>query len=299
LRALASARRKSRSWVALPNSVSQKPFFVASLVASARRRSMSFWMRTFTFSKGSAAKCDAKALNVDLAGLEAKEDELEAEIELLKSTLIQLKKDLEEVTKIRAKENAENLLTIKQGNEGVEAVSQALTILQVFYKRAGKATVLTQASPIDEDTSGPGFSGNYKGNQSGSQAVLSLLETISSDFDRTIRTTEKEEASAHREFVEFSQSAKASIASKEMKKDLDEQDLVSTKTKIETKFEALRTAQDLLDNALMELEKLKPTCMDTGMSYSERVKKREEEMKALGKALCILDADKVEDECKD
>mmetsp|Transcript_16846 Transcript_16846/g.39528 ORF Transcript_16846/g.39528 Transcript_16846/m.39528 type:complete len:315 (+) Transcript_16846:724-1668(+) len=55
-----SAMRKSRFCTALPISSSQKPFFVASCVASLRRRSIKFWMSTFTFAKGSAAICAAK-----------------------------------------------------------------------------------------------------------------------------------------------------------------------------------------------------------------------------------------------
>merc|ERR1719217_832572 len=180
-----------------------------------------------------------------------------------------------------------NMETIKTAKEGYEAVNEALLVLKSFYKQAAKASLI-QASPVDEDTSDPGFSGSYKGNQSGSQAVLSLLETISSDFDRTIRTTEAAEEAAHREFVEFSQASKSSIASKTTKKELEEQDLETTKTSLEQKMNDLITAQKLLDDALRELEELKPTCIDTGMSYKERVEKREEEIKALEKALKIL-----------
>merc|ERR1711879_96522 len=103
--------------------------------------------------------------------------------------------------------------TIKTAKEGHEAVSQALSVLRSFYKQAAKA-LFVQASPVDEDTSGPGFAGAYKGQQSGSNAILSLLETIQSDFDRTIRTTEDEESKAAREFVAFVQATKASIGSK-------------------------------------------------------------------------------------
>merc|ERR1719235_2441289 len=128
------------------------------------------------------------------------------------------------------------------------------------------------------------------------KAVFALLETISSDFDRTIRTTEEAEHTAHREFVEFKQTADASIAGKTTKKELDEDDLKTTKTSIKTKMSDLQTAMDLLDKALEALEELKPTCMDTGMSYKERVEKREEEMKSLKKALCMLDENGVEAE---
>merc|ERR1711871_1847952 len=119
-------------------------------------------------------------------------------------------------------------------------------------------------------------------------------ETIISDFERTDRTTSESEYKSQREFVDYEQHAKSSIASKETKEELDSEDLDTTLTTIKTKFSDLQNAMDLLDSALQELEELKPTCLDTGMSYAERVAKREEEMEALQNALCILDEEGVE-----
>lgn len=240
---------------------------------------------------------EANDISADIAGLEAKRDELTQEIKLLTNQIGSENVALKETTKERQEEKATNLETIKTAKDGHKAVSEALTVLRNFYKQAAKA-VLLQASPVDEDTAGAGFSGSYQGNQSGSQAVLALLETIQADFDRTIRSTEAQEEKAHREFVDFNMASKSSIASKKTKLDLDEQDLETTLTGLKTKMGDLQTTTDLLDSALRELEDLKPTCIDTGMSYSERVKKREEEMKALTTALCILDEEKVEKECK-
>jgi len=240
---------------------------------------------------------EANDLSADLAALEAKRDALTEEIKLLTKQLKQEKEALEETTKDRKEEKAANAETLKTSQEGHEAVSEALLVLRSFYKQAAKASLL-QASPVDEDTAGAGFSGSYQGQQSGSKSVLALLETIQSDFDRTIRATEAAEEAAHRDFVDFTQASKMSIASKTTKKELDQQDLITTKTNIETKTGDLVTAMDLLDSALKELEELKPTCIDTGMSYSERVKKREQEMVALKKALCILDGENVEKECQ-
>jgi len=240
---------------------------------------------------------EANDLSADLAGLEAKRDELKQEIKLLTDQIGQEQVALKEATKDRKEEKDTNIETLKTAKDGHAAVSQALLVLRSFYKQAAKAAFV-QASPVDEDTAGAGFSGSYQGNQSGSQAVLGLLETIQSDFDRTIRTTEADEEAAHRDFVDFNMHAKSSIASKTTKKGLDEQDLETTLTGLKTKTDDLKTAMNLLDSALRELEDLKPTCIDTGMSYSERVKKREEEMDALKKALCILDEQNVEKECR-
>merc|ERR1719235_2355736 len=120
------------------------------------------------------------------------------------------------------------------------------------------------------------------------KAVFSLLEVLASDFDRTLRKTEEAEHQAHRDFVDYEQTAKASIAGKTTKKELDEADHKTTLTDIETGMDDMQTAVDLLDAALQTLEELKPTCIDTGMSYAERVAKREDEIEALKKALVIL-----------
>jgi len=239
---------------------------------------------------------DSNDLNADLVGLEAKRDSLEQEIKELTSDIKAESKALKETTKERSDDKKLNMETLRVAKEGLEGVNEALLILRSFYKQAAEASFI-QASPVDEDAPGVA-SGNYKGKQGGMNAVFALLETIVSDFDRTLRTTEASEESAHREFVAFSQASEASIAGKTTKKELDEDDLKTTKDIQAQKMDSLQTAANLLDAALEELEELKPTCIDTGMSYSERVKKREEEMEALGKALCILDEDKVEDECK-
>jgi chromosome segregation ATPase len=239
---------------------------------------------------------DAKTLNAELKALEAKEEALTQEIKELTEELVIIKRSLADSNEERKLEKEENLATIKTAKEGLEATTEALIILRKFYKQAAKAAFM-QESPVAEDTSGPGFTGAYKGQQDSKNAVIALLETISSDFDRTIRTTTTEEEEAHRHHVEFVQTAESSIGSKTTKKELDEQDLETTKVSLGTKMEDLKNAVSLLDSALKELEALKPTCFDTGMSYAERVQKREDEIAALQKAVCILDETGVEPEC--
>mmetsp|Transcript_24762 Transcript_24762/g.37661 ORF Transcript_24762/g.37661 Transcript_24762/m.37661 type:complete len:248 (-) Transcript_24762:223-966(-) len=67
----ASALRCSRSFLALPSSVSQKPFFVASSVASANKRWIKDWMSCLTLAKGSAAICVARVERGLLASFDA------------------------------------------------------------------------------------------------------------------------------------------------------------------------------------------------------------------------------------
>jgi hypothetical protein len=240
---------------------------------------------------------DVKRLSAELASLEAKQDDLEEELVNLAASLKELNAALEEATKLRAEQKAENIQTLKDAKQGLNAVSEALLILKVFYKQSAKNKVLLQASPIEEDDPGA-ESGAYKGKQDSAKAVLGLLEVIVSDFQRTIKTTQAQEDQSSAEFIKFDRVSKADIGGKETKTELDEQDLATTKTTVTEKMKNLKSNMDLADKALEELEELKPMCIDTGMSYEERVEKREEEIDALKHAVCILDQEGVEPDCQ-
>eukprot|EP00401_Gymnodinium_catenatum_P038064 CAMPEP_0117560028 /NCGR_PEP_ID=MMETSP0784-20121206/53664_1 /TAXON_ID=39447 /ORGANISM="" /LENGTH=723 /DNA_ID=CAMNT_0005357423 /DNA_START=113 /DNA_END=2284 /DNA_ORIENTATION=+ len=242
---------------------------------------------------------DVEALNVKIAGLEAKEDKLQEDIDALTVALGDLRKNLANATSIRADEKVDNIATVQQAKEGLAALNEAIGILKVFYKQAAKAKMsLLQASPVDDDTQGAGFAGAYKGKQEASAGIIGLLEVIRSDFERTIKTTEASEEQAAAGFVEFDRVSKTDISGKETQKTLNEEDLEATKNEIQQATTDLQTGMNLLDDALKTLEDLRPTCIDLTMPYAERVQKREDEIAALKRALCILDTERVESECQ-
>lgn len=240
------------------------------------------------------------SLNTEIKGLELKRDELDLEIKELNTAIAQLNTDLQTATTLREQEHEQNMEVIKTSKEGLEAVTQAIVIIKTFYSQAAKATALIQASPVDEDTSGPGFEGNYGGKQVASHGIIGMLEVIKTDFERTIMHTTASEEEAHKEFIEFERVSKTDISGKTKKEELDTQDLNTTLATIVEKMSALTTAQGLLDAALKRLTHLKPMCTDFGQSYSDRVAKREEEILALKKAICALEPDdpSVEPQCK-
>lgn len=241
---------------------------------------------------------DTKKLAAELGQLKAKKDTLETDIGSLTTSLANLRTTLNETEVLRATDKADNLKDIKTAKEGLAAVEEAIKILKIFYSQAAKASAFVQASPVSADTSGPGFSGSYSGNQEGSVGVIKMLEVIRSDFDRTVRTTEAGEAAAAASFVEFDRTSRTDISGKETTLQLSQEDLESTKNAITQAMTDLEAQQKLLDAALKTLEDLKPMCIDTTMSFAERKAKREEEIAALKKALCYLDPNKVESECQ-
>merc|ERR1719159_1385700 len=237
-------------------------------------------------------------LNAQGAGLEAKKDELEDEIATLTEEIAELNDALTKTTKERTEEKAENTDTLDKAKEGLAAVKDAYDVLASFYKGAGKAKVSlvqVQASPVQGPAGSAG--GAYKGNQAKGGGILAMLEVIISDFERTIKVTTKSEKESAKEFTKFERTTKASIASKETTKSNDEFALKDADAKnVETRDELGKT-QDMLDDTLKTLEELKPSCVDTGMSYEERVQKRKDEIEALKQAMCQLDAEGVEEGC--
>jgi len=237
-------------------------------------------------------------LNAELEGLEATKAKLEEEIATLTTEIADLNDSLTKETKMRADEKAENMDTLDKAKAGLAATKDAYDVLTAFYKKSAKGKVsLIQASPVDAD-SPASPSGAYKGGQQKAGGIMAMLDVIISDFERTIKVTTKAEKASHREFVEFERTSKTSIASKETGKSQAESDLKSTDSKIAEGMDDLDKHQSMLDDVLKELEDLKPACVDTGMSYADRVQKRKDEIDALKKALCELDPEKVEDECK-
>lgn len=231
---------------------------------------------------------DAKKLSAELGLLSSKNDTLGEEIVLLEEALPELRDTLNTTTKLRAQEKAENLDRIKASKEGYSAVTEAIVLLKTYYKSKAKALLQARASPVDEDTEGPGFSGSYRGKADGARGIVGLLEVVKSDFDRAVRTTKEEEDKAQREFVEFEQTSKTDIAGKEKSLELKHEDQAMTISSIDKGLEKLTTTQGLLDDAVKTVEDLKPMCLDMGQDYQARVQKREDEIAALKQAITLL-----------
>merc|ERR1719333_1269331 len=98
--------------------------------------------------------------------------------------------------------------------------------------------------------------------------------------------TTKAEAIAQQEFLEFERETKISLTEKNTARDAKQEHLTKTLDAIAEDKASMEQAQDMLNKAIKELN---DACIDTGMSYAERVALREQEIEALKKALCILD----------
>merc|ERR1712085_81011 len=167
------------------------------------------------------------------------------------------------------------------------AVAQALTVLKEFYAKAGDATALLQQQPESPEI----FDSAYKGMQSENGGIIGMLEVIESDFARLEADTKAAEATAQKEYDTFMTDSKvdkeaksSDIEHKTAKKQDEEQALTVKKSDLEG-------TQEELDAALAYFDKLKPSCVEAGVSYEDRVARRKEEIESLQEALRILNGE--------
>jgi len=224
--------------------------------------------------------------------LHAEIDELQASISMITEQLTELSQAVAELdaavakaTGIREAEKAKNTETISDAKAAQSAVNQALTVLKEFYAKAGQATAMVQQEPP------PSPDKPYKGQGAEGGGVVAMLEVILSDFARLEAETSAAESTGQKEYDEFMTDSEVDKAQKTS--DIEHQtSLKQDQSKSMTEKQAdLEGTQKELDAALDYYEKLKPSCVDTGISYEDRVKRREEEIQSLKEALMILNGE--------
>jgi len=224
-----------------------------------------------------------ETLHAEIDQLEASIAKLTEDITDLTKAVAELDKAVAEATKLRQEEKAKNTETISDAGEAQTAVAQALTVLKEFYAKAAEATAFVQQPEV--------FDEPYKGMGGESGGVVGMLEVIESDFARLEADTKAGEASAQKEYDEFMTDSEVDktkkstdIEHKASKKQNEEQALTTKKSDLEG-------TQKELDAALAYFDKLKPSCVDAGVSYEDRVARRKEEIESLQEALKILNGE--------
>jgi len=226
-----------------------------------------------------------ETLHAEIDQLEASIAKLTEDISELTKAVAELDAAMAKATKLRQEEKATNTETISDSQEAQTAVAQALTVLKEFYAKAGDATAFMQQPEI--------FDAPYKGMQSENGGVVGMLEVIESDFARLESDTKAAEATAQKEYDEFMTDSKVDKAEKSTDiehKTAKKQDESQAKT---TKEKDLEGTQKELDAALAYFDKLKPSCVDSGVSYEDRVSRRKEEIESLQEALKILNGEDI------
>lgn len=232
-----------------------------------------------------------ETLHAEIDQLKASIAKLSGDIGELSTAVSELDTAMAKATKLRREEKAANAATIKDSQEAQTAVAQALVVLKEFYAKAGDAIALVQKK--QQPVAPAIFDSPYQGLQAENGGVVGMLEVIQSDFARLEVETKATEETAQRMYDEFMTDSKVDKAKKstdiehKTSKKQDESQSLTVKTA------DLEGTQKELNAALAYFDKLKPSCVDAGVSYDDRVSRRKEEIQSLQEALRILNGEDI------
>merc|ERR1719343_40325 len=232
-------------------------------------------------------------LNSEMENLESDRDTLREELQVLADDIQELETARDNATTERSAEKAQNGATVDEAQQGLSALDMCINLLDKFYKTIKKETVeATEPTHFEALEGAPdaGFDNAeaYTGSQSEAGGILGMLDVMKSDFVRTVAETEKAEAQAEQDHLEFMTESGKALAQKEEAESQKTEQRSDVLSKYQESDGVFGSENDKLKGALSELQDLKPTCIETGMSYADRVSRRQEEIDSLNKALCIL-----------
>jgi NTP pyrophosphatase (non-canonical NTP hydrolase) len=232
-----------------------------------------------------------ETLHAEIDELEASIAKLTEEIGELTEAIAQLDAAMAEATGLRTEEKKSNEATIKDAVDAQAAVAQALAVLRDFYSKQAEATLVQ--TKRQQPKAPEIFNEPYRGMTGEASGVIGMLEVIESDFARLEAETTASEAAAQKEYDEFMTDSKVDKAAKT--KDVEHKTAKKQDSEhaLTMKTNDLDGTQKELDAALRYFDKLKPSCVDSGVSHEERVQRRQEEIESLQEALRILNGEEI------
>jgi hypothetical protein len=228
-------------------------------------------------------------LSANIEKKTAESTKLGEEVAELSGQVAELKGQQNELTGIRENEKKTNAATVADAKEAQIAVEKATKVLKDFFASAAEASLL-------QDGSGNGLQQEmsevaktpYTGQQAGSGGIVGMLEVILSDFARLEAETQSAEDQAQSVYEKFMNESNQDIAVKDTEIKHKSNKKLATDGAIADLNKELQLTQEELGAALDYFGKLKEDCLATGLSYEERVQKREEEIQSLKEAMTIL-----------
>merc|ERR1719453_236616 len=243
----------------------------------------------------------AGELSASIEQMTAQTQQLASQIADLSADVAALDQAVATATADRQAEKEKNTETIADAKAATIAVESAMTVLKEFYDKAATATALVQSpatalvqtklrgktAQMPETFDKP-FTG-----MGGSGGIMGMLEVILSDFNRLLTETTEAEFMSDKDTQKFLAQSSEDKAVKQADMKHKQNKKVSLESDTQTAKGDLRNTQEELDAAMSYYEKLKPSCIDAGEDYEERVARRKEEIESLGEALKILAGEEI------
>lgn len=254
------------------------------------------------------------ALQAEVNMLTAEVEQLNDEKDALKKKRETLESDMDTAADKRANETEDFRTNVKEAEQAKSVIVQALEILKgIFERHAALVQTDPVVDPVVEEQDPSGEAGEatttpewmaeapsssvaeYRGMEEDNDVVV-LLEMVYQDFETLeadARATEAELAKDYEASMAASKRERAALLKEEQSKTMQWTD---TKQKKVVAEENLERAETLLGDAAEVYTSLQQRCTDAGSTESDRVARREAEIKSLEEALGILEGAGAEEE---
>jgi len=240
------------------------------------------------------------SLKIDIEALETNIAKRVAGVAELRVSLADLESEKNSTITLREQEKAQNEQVIDDAKGAQDALSQAISVLKAFYADIGQSSALLMQEGHGRGTGGkrrrqeppPIFDAPYTGLAS-SGGVLSMLEVIQSDFARLEADTITAESTSTEKHTKSLSDISASIEATETTAQHEQETKQREEAELADKRTDLVNAQKELEAANTYFDQLKPTCLNSGMTYEQRNERRQEEIQSLQEALRILNGEDI------
>jgi len=244
-----------------------------------------------------------EALQASIDVLTQEIADLEVQIKENMAAVAQMQKDIETETEERQAEHAENMATIKDAQEAQTAVSQAIAVLEDFYKGTGMmekeawefsqmhAQVRRVSVPGETDLPEPNpemFESPYKG-QEGGTGVVGMLKEISENFALMETNAKADETTEQDDFDSFLTDTKIAISEKSKDTDMKTARKGRQEEKLTSKTDDFKHNEKELEATVQYEADLQHACVDGDSTYEDRKAARTREIEALKEAQDILE----------
>jgi DNA repair exonuclease SbcCD ATPase subunit len=254
--------------------------------------------------------CDQE-LNKTQASLDNKQDkmdELTAKMDDYKATVAELTEEIKaanimiseitsfmgEANEIREAGKKENAVALKDAEEAMTAIANAISVLSDFYKESGqipKEPYEFIQKGVDLGDKPETWEAGYTGAsdpKSQPGGIISVLETTSEDFSEMAADTKAQEASDQKTFEDDMQEHDIEKAKRNKESEMKENEKKRLVEKLDAMFKTHKHVSDEHEATEQYQKDLQPACVEGDSTYEDRKEARTNEIEALHRAQDVL-----------
>jgi len=254
--------------------------------------------------------CDEE-VNKTQASLDNKQDkmdELSAKMDDVKATIAELTEEIKaasdmiseitgfmnEATEIREVGKTENKVALKDAEDAMTAIANAISVLQDFYKESGQIPKESYEFiqrgvdlPDKPETWDSGYTA-VSDPKSQPGGIISVLETTSEDFSEMAADTKAQEASDQKTFDDDMQEHDIEKAKRSKEAEMKENEKKRLVEKLGALVKTHKHVSDEHEATEQYQKDLQPACVEGDSTYEDRKAARTDEIEALHRSQDIL-----------